>query len=174
MKKKPVLLIVAAIVGVLFIVFALPVIRLGVGLVNKGVFEKKENRTYNGDAKDNLKALYTALMFVHESDGQFPEAGKWMDAVKTRIQTGDMTAEEAQKKLIDPTLGGRPGAYGFAFNDACAGKYKDDIKDKKTILIFQSSDTKWDAHGDPAKLAPKPPRGPSSLGITLAGEIVSL
>ena len=95
-----------------------------------------------------------------------------MDAVKTRIQVGDMTPEEAQKKLVDPTLGGKPGGYGFAMNDACSNKYKGDLNDPKMILLFQSGDTRWNAHGDPVKNAPAPPRGAENLAITVGGDVV--
>lgn len=173
-KKRVILMIVGAVVLVLGYIYVGPLIQLANGLVKKGVLEKAENRTYSGGTADNLRALYTAIMFVHESDGQFPDASKWMDAVKMRIQSGDMTAEESQKKLLDPALGGKQGAYGFAMNDACSNKYKGDLKDPKTILLFESSDTKWNAHGDPTAMAPKPPRsGQQNLAITVGGDVVS-
>jgi len=59
-------------------------------------------------------------------------------------------------------------------NDAASGKYKGDLKDPKTILIFDSSDTSRNAHGDPKKLLPTPPRPGGNLGITVDGSIVKL
>jgi hypothetical protein len=59
-------------------------------------------------------------------------------------------------------------------NDLASGKYKGDIKDKKTPLLFDSSDTSRNAHGDPAKLLPKPPRPGGNVGIAVDGTILKL
>src|SRR5262249_37738918 len=103
-----------------------------------------------------------------------------MDAVSKFSSANDMKPGEADKKFIDPTLGDKPGEFGYAMNDAAAGKFfdpkhkvKDDFPDPKTILIFTSSDTKRNAHGDPKALAPNPPRG-DNLAITVDGTIVKL
>jgi hypothetical protein len=55
------------------------------------------------------------------------------------------------KKLIRPGLS--EGQFGYAFNDAASGKYKDDLKEPaKTALVFESMETQKNAHGDPARL----------------------
>ena len=97
-----------------------------------------------------------------------------MDSIKNRIQTGDMSEAEATKKLVDPTLEGKAGAFGYAMNDAAAEKYKGDLKDPKMPLIFMSSVTTRNAHGDPAKLAPNPPRRGGNYAITVDGTILKL
>jgi hypothetical protein len=133
-----------------------------------------KDRTYSGDNRANLKALYTAMMLQHDSEDAFPPADKWMDALKSRITTGDMQPSEAMKKFIDPSLAGRPKSFGYAMNDAVAGKYKGDVPDPdKTLLLFMSSDTSWNAHGEPKRLLPEPPRD-ENLGITVSGDLVRI
>ena len=117
----------------------------------------------------NLKALYTGLMLQHDSDGQFPQGAQWMDLVIKRVRNETLQAGAENQKFIDPRAGAKSGEFGFAMNDAAAGKYKDDIKDKKMPLIFESTDTKWDAHGDPAKIGRK-----NGIGISVEGKIVRL
>lgn len=106
--------------------------------------ERDAKHSYVGTSRDNLKALYTGIMLYHESEGQFPEAAGWMDAVKPYIKTNDLTDEEAMKKFVRPDSGG----YGYGMNDSASAKYKGDLE-KGTVLIFESSDTKWNAHGTP-------------------------
>ncbi|MDR3687845.1 MAG: hypothetical protein P4L46_00600 [Fimbriimonas sp.] len=132
------------------------------------------NLKYNANEETNLKDLYTALMAYHESEGQWPVAGGWMDAIKNRVSTADLAKGEADKKFVSPSLAGQPGVYGYAMNDLASGKYKGDIKDPKTLLLFDSSDTSRNAHGDPKKLIPKPPRPGGNTGITVGGTIVKL
>jgi len=129
---------------------------------------------YNASEVNNLKALYTAMMLYHESEGQWPQGNGWMDAIKNRVATADLAGGEADKKFVSPSLAGQPGQYGYAMNDLASGKYKGDIKDKKTPLLFDSSDTSRNAHGDPAKLLPKPPRPGGNVGIAVDGTILKL
>jgi len=140
----------------------------------QGALSKDDDRKYNATSTGNLKALYIALDLYHASEGKFPEGNGWMDAIQNRIKAGDMNATEANKKLVSPSLAGQSGKYGYAINNAAAGKYKGDIKDKSTVLIFDSSDTSRNAHGDPKVLLPKPPRPGGNLGITVDGTIVKL
>lgn len=141
-----------------------------------GSFDKADKVKYKGDLEDNLKKLHAALILYHDSEGQFPDAEKWMDAIRNRVRTGNMEDSEAMKKFMDPSAqtGGKD-IYGIAMNDAASAKYKDDIKDAdKTPLLFVSSDTKWNAHGSPDKLLPKPERDAGNLGITIDGKIIEL
>ena len=117
----------------------------------------------------NLKALYTGMMLQHDSDGQFPQGTGWMDQIIKRVRNETLKAGAEKEKFIDPAAGGRPGEYGFAMNDAAAGKYKDDIKDKAMPLIFETTETQWNAHGDPAKIGRK-----NGIGISVDGKIVRL
>lgn len=135
-----------------------------------------EMRKYQGTTRDNLKAIRTALLLYHDSEGVFPAGAIWMDEVKKRIQTKDMADAEALKKLVNPLVRpSAPNVFGYALNSVIGGNYRDDLPLKgKTILVFDSASTKWNAHGDPARDLAKPPRAGGTLAITLDGEIVKL
>ncbi|MEZ0326130.1 MAG: hypothetical protein ACAH95_09500 [Fimbriimonas sp.] len=132
-----------------------------------------EMRQYNATTEANLRAIHTALMMYHDSEGQFPLAEGWMDAIQNRIGTADMEGSEAQKKLISPSLQGQPNQFGYAMNDKASGKYKDDL-DPNIPLVFDSSDTSRNAHGSPEKLAPNPPRAGQNLAISVSGKLQKL
>jgi hypothetical protein len=133
-----------------------------------GLFDKKsEAHAYDGTSVDNLKYMRTALLGYEESEGQFPEASGWVEAIQNRLNTDDLKKGEAVKKLVHPEFVGQPGKFGYAFNDALSQKYHDDIKDGKTPMIFESTTTDRNAHGDPAKL-----RKPGGLAIALDGTVL--
>ncbi len=137
-------------------------------LYKKGFFDRPSAaHDYEGTSSDNLRYIRTALLGYEDSEGQFPVAGGWMDAIQNRLHTDDLKKGEASKKLIYPGYLGEEGKYGYAFNDALAGKYHGDIKDPQTPMVFESTTTERNAHGDPAKL-----RRPGGLAITMSGEIV--
>jgi hypothetical protein len=148
----------------------------------RGFFDQTPERTYTATQEGNLKAIYTALMSYHDSEGHFPGGSEWMDSIEHRLHAADLTPEEAEKKLLDPSVNSdrQPkkatnGSFGWAFNDAASNKYKDDVKDAKTtLLVFSSSDTRRNAHGSPSELLPKKPRPGGNLGITVSGAIVHL
>ncbi|MFN3682302.1 MAG: hypothetical protein ACK41F_00040 [Fimbriimonadaceae bacterium] len=138
------------------------------GILQTYLFPQRK-REYSGDSIANLKAQHTAMMLYHESEGQFPEASGWMDAISNYLRTADMDKEQSLKKLRRPDLAGRQDAYGYAMNDAAGAQYKDDIPDPaKTPLTFESADTAWNAHGDP-EAAPK-----GSQAISVEGGILRL
>ncbi len=143
-------------------------------LYRAGVFDQQAQRTYSGNTSDNLKAIRTALLLYHDSEGQFPVADHWMEAIEQRIRTDDMSGAESAKKLVDPVFAGQPGKYGFAFNDAASGKYKGDLQDPKMPLVFESQDASKSAHGDPNKLQPNPPHAGGNLAIAVDGTILHL
>lgn len=142
----------------------------------RGFFSPQVKRKYEGDTMTNLKDIHTALMLYQESEGQLPFAESWMDATWPRLQTGDMVEEEAKKKLKSPSvLQQNPQGFGYAFNDLVSGKYSADIKEPaKTPLVFDSSDITWNAHGNPAQLAPNPPRPEGNFAVTIEGNVVKL
>ncbi len=133
-----------------------------------------EERKYQAGEVENLKALYTAMNLYHESEGQYPYANGWMDVIKSRTSTSDLAKGEAEKKFISPALAGKPGQFGYAMNDKASAKYKGDLKTLKEPLLFVSSDTSRNAHGDPKKLTPNPPRPGGNVGIAVDGTIVKL
>ena len=124
---------------------------------------------YQGDLKDRLNAMKTAADLYHTSEDMYPKADKWMDDLLIRLQTQNLKKGEAERKMKRPDMETAPDQYGFAINTAVAGKYKGNIKDPKTILIFESKDTKKNASGDP-----KSDGKPGGEGITISGEIVKL
>lgn len=124
---------------------------------------------FKGDLNDRLKAMYTAADLYQQSEQAYPATDKWMDELLTRLQTQNLKPGEAEKKIKRPDLESNPDQYGFALNKEIAGKYKGDIKDPKTILIFESNDTKKNASGDP-----KTDGKPGGEAITINGEIVKI
>jgi hypothetical protein len=133
-------------------------------------FSPVKQKRYRGTSMENLKAIHVAMMLYHDSEGGFPIAESWMDSIKTRLKTSELTSDEALKKLKNPLLEG-DDVWGYAMNRALSGKYKDDIGDPgRTWLVFDSSDTKWNANGDPKALLPNPPRPGGNLGITVSGK----
>lgn len=140
-------------------------------LWSKGFFDQMfrgdDTKKYAGTSMDNLKYMRTALMGYEDSEGQFPVAGGWMDAIQNRLNTDDLKKGEALKKLVYPANAGQDGKYGYAFNDALSGKYKGDIKDPNTPMVFESVVTDRNAHGDPVKM-----RRPGGLAISVDGKIL--
>ena len=133
-----------------------------------------DERKVNASEEANLKAMYTALMAYHESEGAFPPATNWMDALKNYGAASDLAKGESEKKFVSPSLAGKPGVYGYALNDLASGKYKGDIKDPKTPLVFDSSDTSRNAHGDPKRLLPSAIRPGGNRAIAVDGTILKL
>jgi hypothetical protein len=139
-----------------------------------GMLDKVDKREYHGTSMDNLRALHTGLMLYHDSEGQFPFGSGWMDAVLPRIGAGDMKKEESAKKLVHPMFWPPNGKeFGYAFNDSCSEKYIEDIEDpERTPLVFDSSDTGRNAHGDPSNLLPNPPREGGNQGVSVSGAAI--
>jgi hypothetical protein len=139
-----------------------PVLR---DLYTRGFFEKQEKRTYTGDSEANLKAIQTALLLYHESEGQFPSSLGWMDAIENRLATGDMEGKESRKKLVRPDLLDQEGRYGYAMNREFSQKYKEDVRDIKAPLVFESADTSRNASATTREFV-------KGVGITVQGTIV--
>ncbi|MFQ3669409.1 MAG: hypothetical protein SNJ61_11045 [Fimbriimonadaceae bacterium] len=162
-------LVVLAVVGV----WAGPVVR---DFARAGFLSRtNDRRQYSGTSMENLKALHAAMMLYHESEGQFPDAAGWMDAIEDRLVTATLPREEAVKKLVNPVLPEAEGVYGYAMNSAASGKFVDDIEDPAdTPLIFDSRSTGRNAHGRPEDLLPDPPRPGGNLGISVDGRVLRL
>jgi hypothetical protein len=140
----------------------------GSGAIQASVL-KPERRTYDDKSSDeNLKALSTAIKLYHESEGAYPDSDKWMDEIAPRLILNDLPKKEADKKLVRPDLAGQSDQYGYAMNDAASKKYRDDLP-KGTILLFESSSTVRNAHGDPKKDGKAGGRS-----VTIEGNLVNL
>ncbi|MCC7229287.1 MAG: hypothetical protein IT203_02770, partial [Fimbriimonadaceae bacterium] len=111
-----------------------------VALWKRGFFDPAPNKhAYSATSEQNLKAIYQGMKLYQESEGQYPFAEGWMDAIENRISTNDLKKGEAQKKLIRPDLLTRPGEFGYAMNDLASGKYSGDVpKPSETPLIYES------------------------------------
>lgn len=156
--------------GVLLLVLGMTVFRDFLDVWRAGFFEEVEPVEYRGASLDNLKAQHTALMLYHDSEGQLPLAAGWMDAIENRLQTRDLKPGEGAKKLVAPSYAGQLGKYGYAMNDACSGKYKDDVASPDTTpLVFESTDAARNAHGDPKNLG-----RPQGQAISLGGQVLQL
>ncbi|MBL8059634.1 MAG: hypothetical protein JNK63_02835 [Chthonomonas sp.] len=129
-----------------------------------GFFDKEKKKLYAGDTVDNLRRLHTAMMLYHDSEGQFPYAAGWMDAIENRLQTNDLVKDEGKKKLHRPEFANSQVQYGYAMNDAAEAKYKDDLP-KETELIFESKSTERNAHGDAKS-------GKTGTAITIEGKLI--
>jgi len=118
-----------------------------VAFARNGFFDRApEKKEYDATSTERLKAIHTALMLYHDSEGQFPAANGWMDAIENRLATNDLKKGEAEKKLHRPDL--PDGQYGYSINAEAAGKYKDDLK-PGAALVFESKATTRNASGNP-------------------------
>ena len=143
------------------------------GIIQAAVEQDDQTRRYEASEANNLKAIYTALMLFHDSEGQFPSAKHWMDSIQNRLRTTDMSPQEAAKKLVRPGLPSGGGAYGYAMNDKASEKYNKDLNPKMP-LIFDSRDLKKNAHGDPATLLPNPSGRGRNMAIAVDGTLLKL
>jgi hypothetical protein len=135
-----------------------------------GFLDATKQRKYSASSMENLKALYQAVSLYYESEGVMPHAAGWMDAAKTYVRTNDLKRGEEMKKFVNPRIEGGEGVYGYAFNDALSGVYREDVADPAgTPMIFESSDTAWNAHGEPAALQPDPELEGGNLAVTAEG-----
>lgn len=136
-------------------------------LYRAGFFSPQEKRAYDGDTVDNLRAIHTALMLYHDSEGQFPAAPGWMAAIEPRLRTADLEPAEAAKKLRRP---GAASGYGYALNRAAAARFKDDVPGRESaVLVYESRRADRDHAGDPREDG-----FPGGKAVTVAGAIVRL
>jgi hypothetical protein len=165
-KKAKIAVIAASVVVAIGVLLAGPLKDLR-NLYRHGLLQSDsgEDRRYAASREANLKSMFTALNLYQDSEGRYPEASGWMDAIQQHLRTSDMPAAEAEKKLVRPNLDHpSKGQYGYAINDAIAGKYSGDIKDPNTPMVFESQDLSRNAHGSPAGQHGR-------LAVTMAGKI---
>ncbi len=142
----------------------------------RGFLDRTEMRQYEGNTMENLRRIHTALLQYEASEGQLPHANAWMDAAWRRLQTADMSEEEAKKILRSPSVyESNPTAFGYAFNENLSEMFTGDVESpSRTPLIFDSSDLTWNAFGNPAQLAPSPARPGGNLTVTVEGNVIKL
>src|SRR5690349_2498627 len=90
-KSRKGLKIGCGILGVLFlgaILFYGPVLY---DFWKRGFFEKApEKHAYSATSEKNLRAIHQAMVQFHESEGQYPDSSKWMDAIENYIHSNDL------------------------------------------------------------------------------------
>lgn len=166
-KGRMTCLIVFSILGLVFLLWLGQVIKAFSDARKAGLLSDEKVEKYQVGRENNLKAIHKALLQAADSDGQFPKAEKWMESALIRLKTSDLSESEAQKKLAVPGL---TEGFGYAFNDVFSGKRPEDFKGKeKSVFIYESKQTAWDAHGDPAKDA-----RPGGKGVAFDGTVVNL
>ena len=168
MKRLGIGLVVLVIVA-LGVVFLTPFGKALRDLQSHGVIEnlaaKSPERVVTGDTEARLRALRTALDLYHDSEDKYPEASGWTEAAELRLKADDLAKGQDAAQLV------RPGAkaFGYALNARAAGKYRDDVGPKSTILLYESKRETADAVGDPAKDGL-----PGGKGITVEGKVVPI
>jgi hypothetical protein len=125
-------------IGLLLVGLAVWVGPVLVAAKRAGLLDATEAEKYQPSREANLKAIATALNLVHDSDGAYPKAENWMDAIGNRLQRNGMTPAEAQSKLTRPGLDPAAGQFGYAYNRKVAGKYRDDLPNKDEFLVTES------------------------------------
>ncbi|MFN3963516.1 MAG: hypothetical protein ACK4NQ_11115, partial [Fimbriimonadaceae bacterium] len=87
-----------------FLIWGLPIVQTANDFRKAGFFEKTSKTEWDADVRGNLEALYTALRFYMDSEGQLPAAEGWIDAIEPRLRTADLKEGEAEKKIHDPSV----------------------------------------------------------------------
>ena len=135
---------------------------------NAGLLDETQTEKYQASRENNLKSIHRALMQAADSDGEFPDAAKWMETALIRLKTSDLTEEEAKNKLRVP--GAKNGDFGYSFNAVFSKVHPGEIKVKaNTILVFESKATTWNASGNPESDAKD-----GAKGVTFEGKVVDL
>lgn len=163
--RKVAVRVVLAVLGFLllgYFVFAVvPLIR---GVSKMGLLEEQTMRDYSASNEENLKAIRSAILLYHDSEGGFPASEGWMDSIEVYLKTADLTDEDAAKKLKNPAYWDEAEKFGYAYNADLAGMYwvpdgpvpgdPECVQNPaETVLIFDSADLSRNAAGEPEALA---------------------
>ncbi|MDX2065545.1 MAG: hypothetical protein SFX74_07380 [Fimbriimonadaceae bacterium] len=132
-RKAQIAVGVVAIVVIGLGIWVGPVIR---DVIRAGFLESVSVEKYRAGREENLRAIHTALTLYHDSEGAYPPADRWMDAIENRLRINKMTAEEALAKLRTP--GAKGDAFGYALATTAAEKYRDDIPGDPKLLVLEA------------------------------------
>jgi prepilin-type processing-associated H-X9-DG protein len=105
----------------------------------------------------NVKQLDLAmLLYVNDNNDSFPAANVWADKMeKGNYMVNRKPVSGGNRALYKcPSV---TSGYGYAMNDKMTGMNTEKVDGAITLLLFESNDTSWDAHGNPADQA-NPPR----------------
>ena len=173
--KKRIWYSILAVFGVLVIVKGVPLLDVFLDFKREGFLDKQEMRTYDGTSIDNMRALHGAVMLYYADEGAMPPASGWMDAAEKYVHTADLLEGEALKKFVNPNLAPGPDVFGYAMNSQLSQIYIEELEDPgNTVMIFDSADTSWNAHGLPSDMAPSPELPGGNRAITVEGAVVRL
>lgn len=156
---------IGAVLAVLAAAWLVQVGKAALDAKKAGLLDDVQTDKYQVGRENNLKAIQAALLSSAESEGKLPDAKGWMDQALIRLKTGDISEQEAKDKLKVPGLAASD--YGYAINDKLAGKPLDAQAAAETVLVFESKDKSWNAHGDPEKDAVT-----GGKGVTVSGKVV--
>lgn len=161
--------------GLLLVALGLVVARylpLFLELQRRGVLGEPARRSYSGTTRENLRNLYVAMMAYHDSEERFPNASGWMDAIRPYTRTSDLETDAELDKFRDPKTSKSEDDYGYAMNDELSDQYIDDVDEPdRAILLFESTDRSWNAHGDPKTISLPSEKTDPTLAVTASGEI---
>ena len=170
--KKRIWYSALAVVGVLVLTWAGLALDAYFDIKGTGLLDEQEMRTRDGTSIDNMRTLHNALMQYYENEGAMPSASSWMDAAENYIHAADLPESEALKVFVNPNLPAGSGVFGYAMNSELSGIYIEGLED--TVMIFESTDTSWNAHGSPSDMAPSPELPGGNKAITVEGTVVRL
>ena len=149
-----------------------------VGIVSFGLMVRQMAPSLASTGACAMTMTFTkaSIMEYVKQNGKYPEADKWQDQIEplyARVHKKIMSemdkSDNPLKAMFQLPPPGQPVTCSdgkvktcFAFNEALSGKTKAEVKDKKTILIFEVTKIEKNAHGkyDPSE----PFAGPSLMG----------
>ena len=101
-------------------------------------------------ALSNVKQLdLAALMYSNDADDRYPSAGIWMDLILPYVKDKGIFHAPG---LPDPDV------FGVAFRRSLSRVKTDDVEQPATtVVVFDSTDTRWNANGE-LNLLPQPGR----------------
>ena len=120
------------------------------GVILWPVFPSARLQAKNAGAMSNVKQLGVgALMYSNDADDRFPNAALWMDMLTPYVHDTGLFRSPALSNSTE---------FGFAFRRSLSGMKITEIDDpEKNVLIFDSTDTRWNANGE-LTLLPRPGR----------------
>lgn len=129
------------------------------------VFSQAKVAAQRTQCMSNLKQSGLAtLMYASDYDEMLPAASKWMDATKQYGRTPAIS----QCPLVKD-------GHGYAMNDALSQKKISKVaKPESAILLFETDDLDYNAHGKPPALGTPAPRHGSRTISYVNGAVRSI
>ncbi|MBX3119753.1 MAG: hypothetical protein KF784_11855 [Fimbriimonadaceae bacterium] len=137
-----------------------------------GGFLKKVDK----DCKERLVLVHKGIeLYAADNDEHYPPADRWIDSTwKYAAKKSPDDESESIFRCPDVSMT-RTGDFGYGFNSLLSSKRKGEVADPdSTWLIFDSSNLKRNAAGDPKEMLPEPRRhveGKNNNAITAGGTV---